>query len=61
MKDEFIKAIENGTPIKEQTFNTEKGRYELFFYNCKNDIYFFKLLNDTVVECVNLSKLSRGA
>ena len=57
MKEEFCKAIENGTPIKEQTFSTEKGRYELFFYNCNNDIYLFKMLNDTVVECVNLSKL----
>ena len=61
MREEFCKAIENGVPIKEQTFNTEKGRYELFFYNYRNDIYFFKMLNDTVVECANLSKLSRGA
>lgn len=57
MKEEFCKAIENGTLIKFQTFNTDKGSYSLFFYNCKNDIYFFKLLNNTVVECVNLSKL----
>ena len=61
MREEFCKAIENGMPIKEQTFNTEKGRYELFFYNYRNDIYFFKMLSGTVVECVNLSKLSRGA
>ena len=61
MREEFCKAIENGVPIKEQTFNTEKGRYELFFYNYRNDMYFFKMLNDTVVECVNLGKLSRGA
>ena len=57
MREEFCKAIENGVPIKEQRFDTEKGRYELFFYNYKNDIYFFKLLHDRVVECVNLSKL----
>lgn len=57
MKDEFIKVINNGKQIKLQTFDTIKGRYDLAFYNYVNDIYFFKLLNDKIVECVNLSKL----
>lgn len=61
MKEEFTKVIENGTLIKFQAFDTYKGSYYLFFYNCNNDIYLFKMLNDTVVERVNLSKLSRGA
>lgn len=57
MKDEFIKVINNGKQIKLQTFDTIKGRYDLVFYNYVNDIYFFKLLNNKIVECVNLSKL----
>lgn len=57
MKDEFIKVINKGKQIKLQTFDTIKGRYDLAFYNYANDIYFFKLLNNKIVECVNLSKL----
>ena len=57
MKDEFTKVIENGTLIKFQVFDTYEGSYSLFFYNCNDDIYLFKMLNNTVVERVNLSRL----
>ncbi len=56
MKKEFINAIFEGEIVKQQTFITEKGAYQLFMVRRENDIYFYKYLNSKMVECCNLSK-----
>ena len=56
MKKEFINAIFEGEIVKQQTFITEKGAYKLFMVRRENDIYFYKYLNNNMVECCNLSK-----
>ena len=42
MKKEFIDAIFEGEIVKQQTFITEKGAYQLFMVRRENDIYFYK-------------------
>ena len=56
MKKEFIDAIFEGEIVKQQTFITEKGAYQLFMVRRENDIYFYKYLNGEMVECCNLNK-----
>ena len=56
MKKEFIDAIFEGEIVKQQTFITEKGAYQLFMVRRENDIYFYKYLDGKMVECRNLSK-----
>ena len=57
MKQEFIKAVKHGRVIKEQTFETEKGKYKIFLARYLDNIYFYKFLDDKLVECDNLSKM----
>ena len=56
MKKAFIDAIFEGEIVKQQTFITEKGAYQLFMVRRENDIYFYKYLDGKMVECCNLSK-----
>ena len=56
MKKEFIDAIFEGEIVKQQTFITEKGAYQLFMVRRENDIYFYKYLDGKMVECCNLNK-----
>ena len=55
MKKKYAEAIVNGEVIMVQTFDTERGTYELFLIRYNNDIYFFKKLNNRLVECCNLN------
>ena len=57
MKQEFIKAVKHGRVIKEQSFETGKGVYKIFLSRYMDNIYFYKFLNDKLVECDNLSKM----
>ena len=56
MKYRFIEALKKGQIVKNQAFDTDKGTYKVTLIRYKNDIYFFKYLNDKVVECCNLSR-----
>ena len=58
MKQEFIKAARHGKIIKQQTFPTEKGTYTISLVRYGSDIYFYKQLNEKIVEVCNLSKMS---
>ena len=60
MKQEFIKAVRHGKIIKQQTFPTEKGTYTINLVRYGSDIYFYKQLNEKIVEVCNLSKMSGG-
>lgn len=60
MKQEFIKAIRHGKIVKQQIFPTEKGTYTISLVRYGSDIYFYKQLNEKIVEVCNLSKMSGG-
>ena len=60
MKQEFIKAVRHGKIVKQQTFPTEKGTYTISLVRYGSDIYFYKQLNEKIVEVCNLSKMSEG-
>lgn len=60
MKQEFIKAVRHGKIVKQQTFPTEKGTYAISLVRYGSDIYFYKQLNEKIVEVCNLSKMSGG-
>lgn len=59
MKKVFENALNKGKLIKYQGFRTEKGKYAIGLICYRKDIYFFKWLNDVIVECCNLSKKAR--
>ena len=59
MKKVFENALNKGKLIKYQGFKTEKGKYAIGLICYRKDIYFFKWLNDVIVECCNLSKKAR--
>lgn len=56
MKYKFIEALKNGEIVKNQTFNTDKGVYQISLVRYKNDIYFFKYRDNKLVECSNLTR-----
>ena len=56
MKYRFIEALKNGEVVKNQTFETEKGVYQISLIRYKNDIYYFKYRNGKIVECNNLTR-----
>lgn len=56
MKYEFINALKYGVTIKDQSFNTERGCYQIVLVRHKTSVYFFKYLNGKIVECCNLNK-----
>lgn len=57
MKKEFIDAINDGELVKNQVFVTDRGTYKLMHVRKGVDIYFYKYLNDELVECCHLNKL----
>lgn len=56
MKKEYIDAIYDGEIVKRQQFVTDKGNYDVILVRKDSEIYFYKYLNRTMVECCNLSK-----
>ena len=56
MKYEFIDTLKYGKIIKDQSFMTERGCYQIVLVRHKNCVYFFKYLNGRVCECCNLNK-----
>lgn len=58
MKHEYINAIKNGTVVKAQTFETDKGTYGITLIRYHNHIYFVKNRNGTILECCNLNKIT---
>lgn len=56
MKYRFIEALKNGEVVKSQTFETDKGVYQITLIRYKNDIYYFKYRNGKIVECNNLTR-----
>ena len=56
MKPCYERALKNGAVVKTQKFDTEKGTYGISLIRYKNEIYFFKDLNGTIVECSNLNR-----
>ena len=56
MKPEFVEAATNGKVVKSQKFVTAKGTYEILLVRHNQKVYYFKLLNQKIVECRNLSK-----
>ena len=59
MKKVFENALNKGKLIKYQGFKTEKGLYAIALISYRNDIFFFKYLDNKIVECCNLSKKAR--
>lgn len=57
MKYEYIKAVRHGKIIKQQNFPTEKGVYTISLVRYNDNIYFYKQLNEKIVECCNLNKI----
>lgn len=56
MKYEFMDALKCGKVVKDQTFMTERGAYQIVLVRYKNCAYFFKYLNGKICECCNLNK-----
>lgn len=56
MRYEFVKALKYGVVVKDQSFMTERGCYQIVLVRHKESVYFFKYLNGKIVECCNLSK-----
>ena len=58
-KVKSVELLKHGSTIKENTFETYKGKYtiKLILYN--ENIYFHKMKNGVVVEIKNLSKETR--
>lgn len=47
---------QEGTVVKENTFETNKGNYTIRIIKHVEQLYFHKTLNGQIVECVNLMK-----
>lgn len=56
MKTIYKKAMENGTIVKYQSFQTDNGVYVLFLVRYEGEVFMFKYKDGDLVECVNLSK-----
>lgn len=56
MKPCYEKALKNGAVVKSQKFDTPKGTYCITLVRYRNEVYFFKDLNGTIVECSNLNR-----
>ena len=56
MKPWYESAMKRGTVIKSQKFETPKGVYCISLIRYKDEIYFFKDLNGSIVECSNLNR-----
>lgn len=56
MKKEYIDAIYDGEIVKSQQFVTEKGTYDVVLVRKDNEIFFYKYLDRTMVECCNLNR-----
>ncbi len=54
-----IRLMRDGTILKRNIFNTERGDYTIYNVLYKGDIFFAKVLDGKMVEAVNLSKLSK--
>ena len=54
---ETTRMLREGTIIKSNTFDTAKGCYTIRIILYKGNLYFYKMLNGSVVEIVNLSTL----
>lgn len=61
MKYRFIEALKKGEVVKDQSFETDKGVYQIKLIRYKNDIYFFKYRNGKVLECNNLTRAKSRA
>lgn len=59
MKYKNYEAIKNGEIIKNQSFLTDRGAYQITLLRYKNEIYFCKYLNGKIVECSNLNRAKR--
>lgn len=51
-----IRLIRDGEILKKNTFDTMRGKYDIYAIQYHENIYFVKVLNGNVVEAVNLSK-----
>ena len=60
MKPEFIEAVTRGKVVKSNTFETECGRYAIDILTYKGELYFYKSKNGKIVECLNLTEMSKG-
>lgn len=56
MKPYYMDALKKGTVVKSQKFETERGVYTVTLIRYKREVYFFKDLNGTIVECCNLNR-----
>lgn len=57
MKREFELALAYGDVLVDNTFETEKGKYNIVICRYHGDIYFFKLRDGRILECQNLNKV----
>ena len=58
MKREFELAQTHGDILIDNSFETEKGKYQIIVYKYHGDIYFFKYRDGRLLECQDLSKVS---
>ena len=58
MKREFELAQTYGDILIDNSFETEKGKYQVVIRKYHSDIYFFKYRDGHLLECQDLSKVS---
>ena len=56
MKPWYVDALMKGEVVKSQKFDTPKGTYGITLVRYRNEVYFFKDLHGTIVECCNLNR-----
>lgn len=57
MKREFELAQTHGDILIDNSFETEKGKYQVIIRKYHSDIFFFKYRDGHLLECQDLSKV----
>lgn len=57
MQHEFTSAVNHGQIVKTQSFETDKGKYDIHLIRWNDNVYFVKYQNGKIVECCNLNKM----
>ena len=58
MKREFELAQTHGDILIDNSFETEKGKYQVVIRKYRSDIFFFKYRDGRLLECQDFSKVS---
>lgn len=58
MRDDIAMAMLMGTHVKDNTFQSNRGEYEINIVSHNGKMFFYKYRNGTLVEAINLSEIA---